>query len=410
MEGAPATSPRYRRIHVDSLMPFPGNARRGNVELLADSLSRYGQYRPLVVQRQGLRVLAGNHTLEAAMRLGWTHVDVGLIDCDDETAARINLLDNRSNDLAGYDTAALAAQLSALDDLAGTGWDADGLQDLLDSIAEGPEPPLNDADDVPALRPEAVSQVGDVWELGRHRLVCGDCTDPVVWEQLLGGEQAHLMWTDPPYGVGYVGKTADRLQIPNDALEGPALQALLAAAFDTALPHIRPGAGVYVAAPSGALFLDFAVVLAERDLWRQTLVWVKDQFVMGRSDYHYRHESIFYGWVPGGAHRPPPDRTQDTVWEIDRPRRSAEHPTMKPVALIVRALQNSTAAGQLVVDPFAGSGSTLIAAQDTGRQARVIELDPSYADVICRRFQEHTAVLPVRNGLPVDFTSLSAAA
>jgi site-specific DNA-methyltransferase (adenine-specific) len=231
-----------------------------------------------------------------------------------------------------------------------------------------------------------------------------------VWELLLGGEHADLVWTDPPYGVGYVGKTADRLQIPNDALEGRALQGLLAAAFDSALPHLRPGAAVYVAAPSGALFLDFAVVLAERNLWRQTLVWVKDQFVMGRSDYHYRHESIFYGWVPGGPHRAPPDRTQDTVWEIDRPRRSAEHPTMKPVALIARALENSTLPGQLVVDPFAGSGSTLIAAHGSGRAARLIELDPDYADVICRRFQGHTGVLPVRNGVPVDFTETRRAA
>lgn len=148
----------------------------------------------------------------------------------------------------------------------------------------------------------------------------------------------------------------------------------------------------------------FGTVLLDLDVWRHSLVWVKDQFAMGRGDYHYRHEAIFYGWTPGAARlNPVPDRKQDTVWEFDKPSRNADHPTMKPVALIARALDNSSSRGDIVLDPFGGSGSTLLAAETTGRHARLIELDPKYVDVICRRWQEHTGNTPTRNGEPVNF-------
>jgi site-specific DNA-methyltransferase (adenine-specific) len=184
------------------------------------------------------------------------------------------------------------------------------------------------------------------------------------------------------------------------------LERLLAAAFGVALRASAPGAVWYVAAPAGPVTGVFASALRDLGVWRQTLVWVKDQFVMGHSDFHYRHESLFYGWAPGAAHRAPPHRDLDTVWEIPRPKRSAEHPTMKPVALVDRALANSSRPGDVVLDPFAGSGSTLIAAHGLGRRARCVELDPRYVDVICRRYQEHTGDKPVleATGEPHDFT------
>jgi site-specific DNA-methyltransferase (adenine-specific) len=201
---------------------------------------------------------------------------------------------------------------------------------------------------------------------------------------------ADLVWTDPPYGVSYVGKTKDALTIQNDSLNPEEFLAFLKSAFENSKRVSKPGAVWYVAAPAGNLFLSFAIALSDLEIWRHTLVWVKDMFVMGRADYHYRHEAILYGWTPGAAHQEPPDRKQDSVWEIPRPKRSEEHPTMKPLELIIRAIRNSTSKGQIVLDPFGGSGSTLIAAEQTGRKARLIELDPKYCDVIVTRWQNLT--------------------
>jgi site-specific DNA-methyltransferase (adenine-specific) len=208
----------------------------------------------------------------------------------------------------------------------------------------------------------------------------------------MGGGQiiADLVWTDPPYGVSYVVKTKDALSIQNDSLNPEEFLAFLKSAFENAKAVSKPGAVWYVAAAPGNLFLSFAIALSDLQIWRQTLIWVKNSFVLGRSDFHYRHEPIFYGWTPGAAHQEPPDRKQDSVWEIPRPKRSEEHPTMKPLELIIRAIRNSTNKGQIVLDPFGGSGSTLIAAEQTGRKARLIELDPKYCDVIVTRWQNLT--------------------
>jgi DNA modification methylase len=394
-----------QQLPLDVLHGWPGNPRRGNVALIADSLAQHGQYRPIVVQASTMRVLAGNHTLLAALQLGWGELACTMVDCDDQQAARIVLVDNRSNDLASYDDTALLTMLQDIPDLSGTGYDAADLAALLDAI--GPEPTADtDPDAAPpvdrALAP--ISASGDLWVLGPHRLMVGDSTDTAVVSLAMDDDVADLVWTDPPYGVAYVGKTKDALTIQNDSLDAGALETLLRNVFGSATRVCKPGAAWYVAAPAGPLFLNFGTVLAEFGIWRQTITWVKDQFVLGRSDYHYRHEPILYGWKPGAAHSTPPDRTQDTVWEIPRPKASADHPTMKPVELIVRSITNSSPANAVVLDPFAGSGSTLIACHQTRRRARLIELDPRYADVICRRFQLHTGTIPERAGQPVSFT------
>lgn len=402
------TQATYALVALDSVQPYPGNAWVGNVAAIAKSLQEHQQYKPIVVQKRTRFVLAGNHTREAALSIGWTHLEATILDCGDEEAHRINLIDNRSQQLGGYDDAALLAQLQAYPSLDGTGFESSDLADLLEKINPDNQGAggRTDPDDVPDRPTVAISAPGDIWLLGRHRLVVGDATSPGAWQLLMGDDQADLIWTDPPYGVAYVGKTKDKLTIDNDTLEGAALQAFLGAAFDNAVRHLNAGAGVFVAAPAGPLFADFAAVLGARDLWRQTLVWLKDQFVMGRSDYHYRHEAIFYGWKPGASHHPPPDRTQDTIWEVPRPRRSTEHPTMKPVALITRAIENATDPGQLVADPFAGSGSTLLACHGTGRRAALLELDPIYADVILRRWFEHTGIAPKHAVTGVEFPSV----
>lgn len=384
-------------VPVGNLELLSGNPRRGDIDAIARSLAAFGQRKPIVATAAGT-VIAGNHTLQAARQLGWDEVAVVWVDDDETTAHAYALADNRTAELGGYDDDALAALLAEVhaadaELAAATGWGGNELRALLDRLEPAPTI-IGDLDDVPDDAP-AITTTGDVWLLGEHRLLCGDATDLSGMALVMAGAPADLVWTDPPYGVDYVGKTADALTITNDALTGTELESMLRSAFTNALANCVPGAAWFVAAPPGPLFLPFVAALTDLGVWHQTLIWLKDALVLGHSDYHYRHEAIIYGWAPGAAHRPPPDRTGDTVWEVPRPKRSETHPTMKPVELIERAIVNHTPRGALVLDPFAGSGSTLIAAHQSGRVARLIELDRAYCDVICKRFQAATGVVPV---------------
>ena len=237
----------------------------------------------------------------------------------------------------------------------------------------------------------------------RHRLLCGDSRKADDMARLADGRQADMVWTDPPYGVGIasrVGTTSGmssaqaRVEghpgIANDDLDVPQLVAFLRGAFETALDSCKPGAVWYVAAPHGPMGVAFSMVLHDLDIWHSSLVWVKDSMVISRLDYHYRHEVLYYGWKPGGAHHPVPDRCQTSVFEFPRPKRSEQHPTMKPVELIRRHIENSSDPGQTVLDQFAGSGSTLIAAEQTGRNALLMELDPHFCDVVVKRWEDFT--------------------
>lgn len=281
--------------------------------------------------------------------------------------------------------------------LSGLAVSDDALLAMLQTIAplEAPAPWLTDPDDLPEPAGEPITRPGDLWLCGEHRLLCADATEAQALTRLMKGTKADMVFTDPPYGLDYVGKTPRRLTIAGDRSDDVALRDLLGAALGNAWQACRPGACWYVTAPAGATMDVFAGVLRELGVRRHTLVWVKDAFVLGRADYHYRHETIFYGWKEG-AHHPPPERNHDSVWEIPRPRKSAEHPTMKPVELVARALKNSTDPGGVILDPFAGSGTALIAAVTTGRVARLIEIDPSYCDVILARFEAFTGTKAVR--------------
>lgn len=406
---------------IDGLKPYPGNARRGDVDVIARSLEVNGQYRPVVANRRNRQVLAGNHTLAAARQLGWTHVAVSWVDVDDEAAARIVLVDNRSNDVAGYDEAALAELLGTLPDLDGTGFtDADYAALLGDDEPSA----LTDVDDVPDAPAEPISGGGQVWQLGAHRLLVGDSTDVDAVTALLDGDQVGCVWTDPPYGVSYVSRGARAMTIANDgAGDMPELLSGMAA---TVSAVCRAGTPVYVAhADPFRSVLEQALAGVGISV-RQNLIWVKHALVLGRADYHYRHEpvlegevavtheSVAYGFTPdgegrlgrGGPHWHGDDRSS-TVFEVPRPARSVEHPTMKPVELVRQMIENSCPPGGLVLDLFGGSGSTLIAAHHRKARSALVELDPAYADVICRRWQEHTGVVPVdaTSGEAVDFTA-----
>ena len=437
-------------VKTSTLAPYFRNPRVGNVPLIVESLKAHGQYKPIIVNRGSLtgrpnEVLAGNHLLQAGLQMGMEKMLVHWLDVDDDEAARIVLVDNRASDKGGYDPEALAGLLVDLDGLAGTGYSDGDLSRLLAGLEAGEQEGLNDPDAVPGVPVNPITVEGDVWLLGPHRLVCGDSTQVDVIRLAADGEELDAMWTDPPYGVEYTGKTKDALKIQNDGKAG--LEALLLDAFTAALTVLRPGAPCYVA-HSDTERMTFEGALREVGyLVRQNLVWVKNAMVLGRSDYQYKHEPILeveapdpdavdgdvsretsadeeaeplqhepliYGFTPGAKGRlgrgGPAwygNNKQTTVFEIAKPSASREHPTMKPVELIVQQLRNSVARKGSVLDLFAGSGSTLIAAHRLGLVARLVELEPQYCDVICRRYQEHTGVMPIleRTGEGVTFVS-----
>ncbi|OFS67551.1 DNA modification methylase [Trueperella sp. HMSC08H06] len=411
-----------RSFPIGEVISYHRNPRRGDVDLIAASLKKRGQYRPIVVNKgthtgRPFEILAGNHTWMAAKQLGWTEIHASVVDVDDESAREIVLADNRLADLGTYDEDVLAELLSQVDDLESVGFsDAD-----LDALLGIDEPvSLTDPDDVPQA-PEAartVCQAGDVIDLGGSRLFVGDATDLEAVRANAPG-LADCVWTDPPYGVSYVGKTADALTIANDGAGD--LPDLIPAAFKTMVACACPGAPVYIAHPDAERILFEESMASAGMVFRQNLIWVKNHMVLGRSDYHYKHEPILFGYIPDhepvlygfteggkgrlgrGGERWYGDHKQTTVFNVAKPKRNGEHPTMKPVELIEAMLVNSCPRGGLVLDVFGGSGSTLIAAYRLSMRAYLVELDPVYADVIVKRWAAHTGRTPTRGGEPLIF-------
>lgn len=387
---------KTKRMPLAELRRYPRNPRKGNVDAIVASLEAHGQYRALVVNARTSEVLAGNHTFMALEKMGAKEALVHLVDVDEDQAARIVLVDNRSNDVAGYDDLELLNLLQSLPDLDGTGYEPDDLDKLLALV----DPPQPGADTEPGEPPtDPRTKPGDLYLLGDHRLVCGDSTVATDVSRLMNGRSvADAMWTDPPYGVEYEGKTKRALTIKNDGAEG--LAELLREAFALATTALAPSSPVYVAHPAGARSIDFALAFVGAG-WRlhQGLVWVKNTIVLGHSDYHYAHKPILYGYTPGdgrpgrGAHagsRWYGDNSQSSLLAYDKPAASTEHPTGKPVGLVEQCLRNSTKATDAVLDLFAGSGSTLIAAENLSRRCYAMELDPGYCDVIVDRWERHT--------------------
>lgn len=384
-----------RFYDVDELLNDPRNAKdhpRKSIEVIKESLKLYGQRKNIVVDASG-KVRAGNGTLIAAKELGWKKLYGGPAPAKERDARGFALVDNRSAEFAKWNEERLGEEIRYLEGEEEYGLEMLGELGFASSEVEGyTRHELDGGDEVPEPPEAPVSRPGDLWVLGDHRLVCGDARDDGAWKLLLGSEKARMVWTDPPYNIDYVGKTKDALKIENDAFSPDEFREFLKETLGSTVRRTAPGGAVYVAAPSGDMFYEFAVVLGRDglDVWRHTLAWVKNSLVMGRTDYHYRHESIFYGWVPGAGHYFTDDRTQDSVFEIDRPSASEEHPTMKPIELVARCVRNSSERGWLVVDPFGGSGTTLIACEQEGRKAALVELDPAYCDVIVERWQKVT--------------------
>jgi DNA modification methylase len=373
------------------------NARKRtdrSASLIAESLKRYGAARSIVIDEDG-RILAGNGTVEGAKKAGITNVRIIEAEGDELIAVRraglsedekvgLALADNRSSDLSEWDHEMLR-QLSEEHDLAP--WFED--DELLAEVLE-PEQGNTDPDDVPEPPADPITKPGDLWILGNHRLLCGDSTDTVALERLMENKPADLWLTDPPYNVSYEGKTKDALTIKNDSMKDGEFRQFLHDVYVAANCFLRPGAVFYIwhADSEGYNFRGAAADTGWKV--RQCLIWLKSCMVMGRQDYQWKHEPCLYGWTEGAAHYWGSDRKQTTILEFDKPRRNGEHPTMKPVELFEYQMANSTKQGDVVLDSFGGSGTTIIAAERIHRHARLMELDPAYCDVIVKRWEDFT--------------------
>ena len=373
------------KILITDLSLDPKNARKHsarNLEAIAASLEKFGQRKPIVVHR-GV-VLAGNGTLEAAKSLGWTEIDVAEVpdDWDNDTAKAYALADNRTAELAEWDESELAKQLLELVDadwnIEELGFEVPALSDI-----DGDK----DEDEVPEPPVEPKTKLGDIYQLGRHRLMCGDSTDLTSVERLMGGTKANMLFTDPPYGVDYEG-------VNNDFLKGEKFREFLTIALKNAFNIMEEGSNAYVwhadihAYECIGAFRDAGFTQAKPSV----IQWVKDSLVLSQGDYHLRNEPCLYGWKAGKNRVRVADRTQDTIWEFPKPRKADGHPTMKPIALCERAINNSSLKDSVIFDLFAGSGSTLIACEQTKRICYAIELDPKYCDVIVTRWENLTGL------------------
>jgi site-specific DNA-methyltransferase (adenine-specific) len=377
---------------IELIKPYENNPRINDaaVDAVAASLREFGFRQPCVVDEAGV-IIVGHTRYKAALKLGLSevpvHVAVGLSPAQ---ARAYRIADNQTATLSAWDDAKLPLELIELQkldfDLGLTGFGDDDLQRLL--APPGTEG-LTDPDDVPEAPEEPVTKPGDVWKLGRHRLICGDSTNPETIRRLLAGQTARMMFTDPPWNVA-IGQDANprhrqREGLANDDLPAADFRALLDGFLASAATHVT-GDVYCVLGASEWPTLDAAMRQAGYH-WSATIVWVKDMFVLGRSKYHRRYEPIWYGWRDGGSSSFNGRRDLDDVWEIPRPKRSEEHPTMKPVELVQRAVEASSQPGDGVLDPFGGAGSTLIAAEQTGRTAYLAELEPRFVDVIVQRFE-----------------------
>jgi len=410
---------RIEHWPIDKLLPYARNARQHSDEQIAQiaaSIAEFGFVNPCLVGADGVLV-AGHGRLAAARKLGLSTVPVVVLDHLTPTQRRaLVLADNRLAELSTWDDGLLRIELEALQDegfdLDLTGFDADALAELL--AGEEPEHEGQTEDDaVPEIPEEPVSKPGDVWRLGPHRLVCGDATAAEAYAQLFpDGERADMVFTDPPYNVNYANSAKDKLRgkhrpILNDAL-GADFHDFLYDALSLLVAHTR--GAIYVTMSSSELDTLQAAFRSAGGHWSTFIIWAKNTFTLGRADYQRQYEPILYGWPEGAERHWCGDRDQGDVWQIKKPQKNDLHPTMKPVELVERAIRNSSRPGDVVLDPFGGSGTTLIAAEKSGRVARLIELDPKYADVIVRRWQDWTGQQATReaDGLAFDQAATSS--
>ena len=388
-------------IGIDRMIPYARNSRthsEAQVAQIANSICEFGFTNPVLIDADG-GIIAGHGRVLGARALNMSEVPcIRLGHLSDAQKRAYIIADNKLALNAGWDDELLALELRELMDggydVGLTGFDLPEIDELLadlDAKKEG----ATDPDDAPPVQEEAVSQPGDVWLLGRHRIMCGDSTDAGSVALLMNGDKSALMQTDPPYGINYdsaeihVNGSNKHAPIANDAMTGEQLQDFLENIIRAALPSLRANAAFYLWHPMLTQGTFFAAAAAADILIHRQIIWAKPSLLLGRGDYHWQHELCFYGWVKGN--RPPfyGPRNQTTLWHVGKETRK-EHPTAKPVALWIPPIENHTKAGEIMYEPFSGSGSQIIAAEQTARRCYAMELSPQYVDVAVRRWQQFT--------------------
>ena len=378
-------------MKLSEIFPYERNPRINDaaVEAVAKSIQEFGFKNPIILDKEHV-IIAGHTRYRGAKQLGLTEVPCVIAeDLTPEQVKAFRIADNKTAEIAEWNYELLPLELRALQDaqfdLSLLGFDTDDLEKLLssgDDVTDGETEP----DAVPEIPEVAVSHPGEVYQLGEHRLICGDSTSQDDTGKLMAGEMVDLYLVDPPYNVALTGSTG--LTIQNDDMVEGEFREFLTKAFMAAAEVIKPGVSFYIF-HSDSESANFRLACRDAGLdVHQTLYWVKNSFVLGRFDYHNQSESILYGWKAGEAHRWFNDRCQTNILNFDKPKCNDVHPSMKPVEMLVYIIRNSSARGDTVLDSFGGSGSTLIACEQTGRKCRMIELDPKYCDVIRRRWAE----------------------
>ena len=375
-----------RSVKIKEIKPYDRNAKKHDdtqINNVAESIRQFGFVQPIVIDSNGVIVI-GHCRFEAAKRLKYAEVPCIMVDdLTPEQVDALRIVDNKTNE-SPWDIDLLTKELQDMD-LSMFDFEWDFIEDPTESaeITED-EAPEVDKTNAP------ISKFGQIWKLGRHRLMCGDSTSEENVKALLGGAKADLLLTDPPYAVDYTGKTKDALKIQNDAKTDEEMIEFLSSAFRAADSVMKPGAVFYIwYAGTKERAFDKACQLTGWEV-RQILIWAKNTMVMGRQDYQWKHEPCIYGWKGGAGHLWASDRKQTTILEFDRPIANKEHPTMKPIALFDYQIQNNTKGGDIVLDLFGGSGTTIMACEQNGRNACVMEYDPKYVDVIIKRWENFT--------------------
>ena len=395
-------------MKVSEIHPYEKNPRFNDaaVDAVAKSIQEFGWRSPIVVDRDKV-IVCGHTRLKAAIKLGLTEVPVHIAaDLTPEQIQAYRIADNKTGEIAEWNYDLLPVELRELQgadfDLSLLGFDSDELDRLLNggddkTVTDGETEP----DAVPEIPETAESRAGTLYRLGDHVLLCGDSTKPEDIAKLMGDEKADLYLVDPPYNVALTGSNG--LTIKNDDMDDGKFRNFLDSAFSCASSALKPGASFYIF-HSDSESSNFRLAANGNDLEvHETLYWIKNSFVLGRFDYHYQSESCLYGWKPGAAHNWYSDRCQSNLLNFDKPKCNDVHPSMKPVAMLVYLILNSSRKGETVLDNFGGSGSTLIACEQTGRKCHMIELDEKYCDVIRRRWAEF------KYGEGCDWASLTPA-
>ncbi|ABZ85455.1 DNA methylase [Heliomicrobium modesticaldum Ice1] len=406
------TTERFEKVNTDKLVPYARNARTHSKEQILQlraSLREFGFVNPVIVDKD-LNIIAGHGRVLAAKEEGIAEVPCVFAEHLTEAQKRAYIIaDNRLALNAGWDAEMLSVELSDLQgadfDISLLGFDDAELNKLMGNIEDIKD---DDFDVEGELQKPAVTKPGDLWLLGRHRLVCGDSTKPETFSLLMDGKLANLVVTDPPYNVNYEGKAG---KIKNDNMADDKFYRFLLDAFTLTEKAMAKEASIYIfhADTEG---LNFRRAFSDAGFYLSgTCIWKKQSLVLGRSPYQWQHEPILFGWKKAGKHAWYSDRKQSTVWEFDKPKKNADHPTMKPVPLIAYPILNSSMTGCIVLDPFGGSGSTLIACEQTDRICHTVELDEKFCDVIVKRYIEQAGtdnVILIRGGAKIPYSEVTA--